>query len=238
MRFKIPNIIQKPAFVIFLCFQIASCQHLGAAGRIINAETLNIAQKGENWRAILDTPPDGNSQSAQAERILVREWQNVSEERRNQAIKDADPNMFMAFSPVLGADFTAENHAKTAEVLGIVKLRAVAASVAAKNNFDRPRPFQSDNTITTCPNLPMGKSYPSSHSTLGWASALVLAEIYPEKADEILSRGREFGNSRIICGFHYPSDVAAGRVVGSIVFLNLLHDSAFLRLLEDAKRQK
>ena len=52
-------------------------------------------------------------------------------------------------------------------------------------------------------------SYPSGHTAIGWATALVLAEINPDRQNEILKRGFEMGQSRVICGYHFQSDVDA-----------------------------
>jgi len=49
--------------------------------------------------------------------------------------------------------------------------------------------------------------YPSGHTALGWAWALILTEIAPDRADAILARGRAFGVSRNICNVHWHSDV-------------------------------
>jgi acid phosphatase (class A) len=79
------------------------------------------------------------------------------------------------------------------------------------------------------------RSYPSGHAALGWAWALVLAELIPDRADAILERGRDFGWSRVVCGVHYPSDVEAGRIVGAGAIARL-HGDAFFRTQMDAAR--
>jgi len=53
-------------------------------------------------------------------------------------------------------------------------------------------------------------SFPSGHTALGWATALIFAEMWPELQDTILCRGYEFGENRVICGAHWQSDVTAG----------------------------
>jgi acid phosphatase (class A) len=58
-------------------------------------------------------------------------------------------------------------------------------------------------------------SYPSGHSTLSWAWGLVLAELAPDRASQIMARARGIGDSRVVCGVHYLSDVEAGRLVGA-----------------------
>lgn len=58
-------------------------------------------------------------------------------------------------------------------------------------------------------------SYPSGHTSYGWATALVLAEMWPELQDTILRRGYQYGESRVIGGPHWQSDVTAGYLCGA-----------------------
>lgn len=80
-------------------------------------------------------------------------------------------------------------------------------------------------------------SYPSGHSSIGWAWALALAEIVPERADAILARGYDFGASRAICRAHWKSDVEAGRLVGAATVSRLHADPVFLAQLGEARKE-
>ena len=80
-------------------------------------------------------------------------------------------------------------------------------------------------------------SYPSGHSSLGWAWALILSEIDPEHANAILARGRAFGESRVICGVHWQSDVEEGRFMGASAVARLHADPAFRADLEAARAE-
>ena len=73
------------------------------------------------------------------------------------------------------------------------------------------------------------------HTSIGWATALVLAEINPQRQNEILKRGFELGESRVICGYHWQSDVDAARIVGSAVVATLHTNPAFQQQLQKAK---
>ena len=63
----------------------------------------------------------------------------------------------------------------------------------------------------------------------------VLAEINPQRQNEILKRGYELGESRVICGYHWQSDVDAARIVGSAVVATLHTNPAFQQQLQKAK---
>lgn len=97
------------------------------------------------------------------------------------------------------------------------------------------------NTHTCTPQdegkLRMNGSYPSGHTTLGWTMALVLAEIRPERQNQLLQRGYEYGQSRVICGAHWQSDVDAGRILGAAVFARLHADERFVAALNEAKKK-
>ena len=78
-------------------------------------------------------------------------------------------------------------------------------------------------------------SFPSAQAAVGWGLALILAEIVPHHQDSILMRGFEYGRSGIIMGYHYASDVQAGRIMASYIYTQLHNNPEFLSLLWDAK---
>ena len=70
-------------------------------------------------------------------------------------------------------------------------------------------------------------SYPSGHASLGWAWGLILAEMAPERANALVARGQAFGQSRVICGVHWQSDVTQGRIIGAATVARLHADPVF-----------
>jgi acid phosphatase (class A) len=105
---------------------------------------------------------------------------------------------------------------------------ASAITNLAKDHFGHPRPFIAPNgpicTEDQRAGLMKSFSYPSGHATYSWAMALILAEIAPDKATEILARARAFGESRVVCGVHTVSDIEEGRTNGSAL-VAVLHAS-------------
>ena len=61
------------------------------------------------------------------------------------------------------------------------------------------------------------------------------AELAPDRATEILSRGRAYGQSRAVCGAHNASAVEAGGMVAAATNATL-HGSAEFRADMDAAR--
>ena len=70
-------------------------------------------------------------------------------------------------------------------------------------------------------NLVDSPSYPSGHTTYGYTGAMLLAILVPERYQQMVARGAEYGNDRILMGAHYAMDVLGGRTLA-------LHDLAHL----------
>ena len=80
-------------------------------------------------------------------------------------------------------------------------------------------------------------SYPSGHAALGWAWGLVLTEVAPERANAVVQRARDFGQSRTVCGVHWQSDVDAGQLVASAVVAQLHGVADFNEQLALARKE-
>lgn len=115
------------------------------------------------------------------------------------------------------------------------------STYAAKKKYQRARPFMSNSEPICTPDdtesLKKDGSYPSGHSAVGWAWALILTEIAPEHADAILARGRAFGTSREVCNVHWHSDVVQGRVMGASAVARLHANPEFRAQLAAAKQE-
>jgi hypothetical protein len=71
-------------------------------------------------------------------------------------------------------------------------------------------------------NLVNSPSYPSGHTTYGYTGALILAILVPDRYQEMIARGAEYGNSRILLGAHYAMDVMGGRTLALYDMAHLL----------------
>lgn len=113
------------------------------------------------------------------------------------------------------------------------------ATYAAKDHYQRKRPFAQHQASTCVPHedakLVKDGSYPSGHAALGWAWGLILTEMAPDRADALLARGHAFGQSRVICGAHWQSDVDQGRVVGAAALARLRADPVYRAQFELAQ---
>ena len=108
-----------------------------------------------------------------------------------------------------------------------------------KKYYMRKRPFMRfhEQTLTPDdePSLRKNGSYPSGHTLLGWSSALLLSEINPDRADTILARGLMYGDSRVIVGAHWQSDVNAARLAAAAAYARLHTSERFLEQMRLAR---
>jgi len=65
-------------------------------------------------------------------------------------------------------------------------------------------------------------SFPSGHTTYGYTGSLLLALLVPERYSQMITRGAEYGNDRILMGAHYAMDVLGGRTVALYDMAHLL----------------
>ena len=121
------------------------------------------------------------------------------------------------------------------------KATCEAISGFPKYYYKRKRPFVRFQEPTATPEfepeLRRNFSYPSGHTILGWASALLLTEINPERADTILARGMMYGESRVIVGAHWQSDVDAGRLAAAAAYARMHTSDRFLEQMRRARQE-
>lgn len=119
----------------------------------------------------------------------------------------------------------------------VKKSKGYAAGLKKRYNRARPYVLFSDSTCVKKDEEKArnNSSYPSRHSICGWAAAVALASIAPQRADLLIQRGYEFGQSRVICGYHWQSDVDAGRMVADQIMAEFVQKDEFIKLLKAAK---
>ena len=186
-------------------------------------------------------PPDTVS-AAFAYDIMQYMWgkqMRNNKQRADIAYRDAEYSLeYIAqeFSVPFGLEISQENTPEIYKLLRNATATCDSICRTAKIYFKRMRPFVRFKEPTLRPEYEphMGshRSFPSGHTILGWSTALLLTEVNPERADTILSRGLMYGESRVIVGAHWQSDVNAG-VMGATAAYARLHTSE--RFLEQMR---
>jgi acid phosphatase (class A) len=67
--------------------------------------------------------------------------------------------------------------------------------------------------------------------------AYLLAEMVPERRAELQARAAEFARQRMICGVHFPSDLAAGQRAAKLVLEALAAQPLFIEELSGARAE-
>jgi acid phosphatase (class A) len=195
--------------------------------------------------ALLPRPPaDGSAAQALDMQIDFADLALAGTDRWKLAGSDADlafPHAAGVFSCALNAPVTPSDTPRLYNMLQRVASDAGASTRSAKDRYRRPRPFMLNHAPTRFPAaddaLRTSGSYPSGHTAIGWAWALVLAEASPDQSEAILARGRAFGESRLVCNVHWESDVIEGRFTGAATVARLHAEPEFLGDLEAAKAE-
>ena len=205
-----------------------------------------LAPKALPNSLILIPPPPalGSAALAYDEEISRKALTSRGTPRWTVANEDADltfPQAAGTFSCALNAPITEQGTPHLYLLLRRTRTDASLSTYTAKNHYNRPRPLFV-NKEPICPSEE-GKSYikdgsyPSGHTSIGWAWALILSEISPEQTDAILARGRAFGESRVICNVHWQSDVIGGFLMGAATVARLHADPTFRADLEAANAE-
>jgi acid phosphatase (class A) len=198
-----------------------------------------------NSLELLPPPPvEGSARLALDKDISRKSFALRDTPRWDLAARDAEmmfPDAAGTFSCALNVPITEQDTPHLYTLLRRTLSDAAFSTFSAKNKYQRIRPFMVNGEPICTPDqeehLKKDGSYPSGHAAFGWAWALILTEIAPERTDAILARGRAFGESRIICNVHWHSDVVEGRLVGSATVARLHAAPGFRAELEAAKAE-
>lgn len=205
-----------------------------------------------NAIAFLPPPPDTNSTQFVAD-ISQYMW---GKSMRNDSARAAlaktqaahkSEDVLKLFSEPFGYELS---ESKTPAIFKLVNrsIKTVYLSGrAVKKHYMRKRPFDRFKEPTLVPSdeeaLKSNGSYPSGHTIIAYTTALVLIEINPAAQNDLMKYAYDWGQSRVISGFHWQSDVDASKVIVASGFARLQRNKEFQAdlqkaLAEFAKLQK
>ena len=231
------------AALVFCC-----AANVQAAGDEKNGHAYFTKAELPNMANILPAPPKFESPRFVADQTqyLWGKLMRLDEARCAQAQRDAVYSMqtiIDEFGDIFGLEITKEETPEIYSILQDVCASCDSIYSDAKAYFDRKRPYAYYNEGTIVPEKEEKHrnegSYPSGHTVLGWTSALLLADINqsPKAMEGLLARGYEFGQSRVIAGYHWQSDVDAGRMAGSVLYQLIRNHERFIGQLAKARAE-
>lgn len=209
------------------------------------AKPVGYLPKGSvDYRLLVGPPPAPESILDRIDMAVSQQFQaDIPADRWEIADLDSK-SVYPRFATAFGKPIDRARSPRLIQLLNRVMRDAADPVWNGKEAFQRPRPYQRYQLARRCGSGPIpapdreprgGSSYPSGHSVYGWATALLLAEVAPARAAAILERGRDYALSRVICGFHFPTDTDAARAIAAAVLTRLHADPAFLADLKAAR---
>lgn len=213
----------------------------------VNAQTpLLETDEMPNVILFLPAPPDTGSVAFGYD-VSQYQWgkaQRRDSVRLSLAVRDAEwsvDNICRIFSAPFGMTISPEN---TPQIYKLLLQSLITTDLVGKRPKDfyfRTRPYVHFDEPTIAPGdeetLRYNGSYPSGHTILGWSAALLLSEINPDAADTILACGYSYGQSRVIAGYHWQSDVDAGRLAASAAVARIHAAPSFQKQMKRARRE-
>ena len=181
-------------------------------------------------KAILGPPPTADSPQGQADRATFEQTRSLQGSRRwTTAIQDNDlwrGGALGRFSCAMGVEVDAKQTPTLWNILHKLELDVRLIGTPTKDFYARKRPLIGNDLAICVPRedwMKTNASYPSGHAMTAWSWGLIMAEARPATATDVLTLARDSGDSRVVCGVHFPSDVEAGRLLGAAMVARL-HD--------------
>ncbi|MDB5475005.1 MAG: phoC [Phenylobacterium sp.] len=194
--------------------------------------------------AVIGPPPAVESIAGQADRAAYLETRKAAGSARwALAIKDNDlwnGGALERYSCALGRVIGPQATPVTYRILRRVEIDVRTVGTPPKEHYNRTRPPIGDDRPICVPRedwMKTNASYPSGHAMTGWAWGLILGELAPARLGKLMEAGGAIGDSRVICGVHYRSDVEAGRKLGASLVARLHADPAFQKDLAAARAE-
>jgi acid phosphatase (class A) len=176
-----------------------------------------------NSLALLPPPPAKDSAMQAADEAASKAaYALKGTPRWDQAALDAGaefPAATDTFSCALGVQISPTDTPNLYRLMRRSWMDGMMSGSVAKKEYKRERPFAVHKEVTCRPadeeELKHDPSYPSGHTAMGWAWALILIELAPDRMDQLLMRGYTYGLSRMICNAHWQTDTLQGRLLGA-----------------------
>jgi acid phosphatase (class A) len=219
---------------------MASCLAAAPAAAQQRSNLLWLEPGKIDLAAIIGLPPAMNSPEQKREFDEVLQITlNRTPEREKAAIADQYQTLARFLE---GADipFAGNEHREVRLLYREAQIELGIVLLGVRRLTSRQRPFTVWNKVRVkpCPGgRPEGTSFPAGHAATAALYAELLSVAAPEMAAKLEERVKDYGESRLVCGFHYRSDLAAGDKAGRAVAKALLTDRAFRARFDETRAE-
>lgn len=164
--------------------------------------------------------------------------------RGSQAVLDAGETLdfyLERFGEAMGVTLNVQSSPAIARYVKATYDFARSGIANAKKSYRRQRPFSYFGQPSAIPadeeKYGLYTSYPSGHGIRGWVISLALTAIDDEHQYEILRLGYSLGESRVIAGYHYESDITSARLAAGVGFAKIVSDKNYMKLMKRARKE-
>lgn len=197
-----------------------------------------VSQAQVDLFKLLVPPTSDHSPLTQAEiSELIQIQKTSTPQERTLAVMDDKISVFQFATPILGPKFTLGNFPLTEEFFRRLAKDVISIFNDSKERWKRTRPFQVNSEVKPCSYEATSGAYPSGHSTFGYLTAIVLADMIPEKKVQFFERADQYSRNRMVCGVHYRSDIEAGRIGGTIIAAFAMQNHRFRKEFEEVRME-
>jgi undecaprenyl-diphosphatase len=124
----------------------------------------------------------------------------------------------------LGLFWLEPTHGQTLFIIGVTAyVLEVGTYLAIKNRVKRQRPAVKLEFYQAWITPSDQFSFPSGHTAAAFLFAYLITHFYPIFALPVYGWALMIGSSRVLLGVHYPSDIAAGAVLGTVCAVGALY---------------
>ena len=201
-----------------------------------SAPKMNYLGQIIDMTELIPPPPLCDSEAQKQDFLGVME---VQESRTEAQVRSAIADNILSiyrFNDVLGPKFKKENLPLIDAFLEKAQADARAILIATKNALQRPRPAAASKDVLALGGTPrLPTAYPSGGVVFTTVTAIVLSKMVPEKRFELSERNREYAPNRIVLGQHFPRDVRAGEIAGTVITYAMMQTPEFMRDLHAAR---
>jgi hypothetical protein len=110
-----------------------------------------------------------------------------------------------------------------------------------KFQYKRARPYPCCNVVPLLdpghPFFPAHAGYPAGHATLVFVAADIFSAVFPKLRKEFQRRAERVAENRIVAGFHFKTDIEAGRVLANKLLPRIHAHGEIKKLVEKAKNE-
>lgn len=201
---------------------------------------LNPAQRPDLTKTLAAPPAVGSPRAIADAAIFDQSRALKGSPRWQRATDDVDGSTWKHFSDALGVTI---DPAQAPILTALLKRAGDDRSVVgkAKTHWGTKRPYMDKPNAPVCEaktdHLSGNPDYPSGHSAFGMHVAMILAELAPSRADALYARGRDYAESRWICGSHSVSATEAGMQSGATIYAAEHVSPEFRRDMEAARAE-